>query len=338
MTITTVKTGNRYSTLEVDGITVEHHTEHGWIPVITDVSLTVARGETVALVGESGSGKSVTSRAILGLTELGGGQITHGTVRLDGKDIFAVGRHRLRNVRGGGIGMIFQEPRKSLDPAFTVGDQIVEGIRRHTNLKGRAARNRAIELLERVDIKEPAQRFHDYPHMFSGGMCQRVMIAMALAGEPSFLLADEPTTALDVTVQAQVMALIKEIQRENDLGVLLVSHDLGVVAAESDRIAVMYAGEIVEQGSTLDVLRNATHPYTKALIAVIPDINATYKEPFSSIRGRVPAPQEWPCGCRFSPRCEFAELRCQKPIPLHSLEGDDRRCRCILVPASGKDA
>jgi oligopeptide/dipeptide ABC transporter ATP-binding protein len=298
-----------------------------WTDVVRSATFTVERGEILGVVGESGSGKTVTSLAVSGLVQHVGGRITSGQVLFDGTDVTQHGERQWSRLRGRQIGMIFQQPTRSLNPAFTVGDQISESIRIGLGLRRKEAWQRAVELLDRVRIPDAARRAHDYPHTFSGGMCQRVMIAMALACEPRLLIADEPTTALDVTVQARVLELLRELQAENDLTIVYISHDLGVIAQLCDRVAVMYAGETVEVGPLEDILTAPQHPYTSGLLQSIPEMDGEKRLP--TIPGSVPGARAMPAGCRFHPRCEFAvdTLCTSEALPL--LAANDRHVtRC----------
>lgn len=312
--------------LEVQGLTVEFEGSDGWIPAVRDVSFSIAPGETLALVGESGSGKTVSALAVMGLAGWSGGRMTSGRVCLDGREISALGVKDLRAVRGGEIGMIFQQATRSLNPAFTVGDQIAETIRRHRKASRREAWARAVELLELVQIPNASKRAREYPHMFSGGMAQRVLIASALAGQPRLLIADEPTTALDVTVQAHIIELMRDLQEQTGVSILFISHDLAVVAEIAHRAAVMYAGEIVECASVEDVFIRPQHPYTAGLLASIPRVDGTGY--LTSIPGVIPAPGEWPAGCHFAPRCDHVvNAQCNSLVLLRNV-GSERMVRC----------
>jgi peptide/nickel transport system ATP-binding protein/oligopeptide transport system ATP-binding protein len=312
--------------LEVAGLTVEFNYQGQWTPVVQDVSFSIGPGETVGLVGESGSGKTVTALSILGLSELQGGRIATGRITFDGLDLIGLDHRALRDIRGGRIGMIFQQATRSLNPAFTVGEQIAETIRSHAGINRHAAWDRAIQLLDHVHIPDAAKRAREYPHMFSGGMCQRVMIAIALACNPVLLIADEPTTALDVTVQAHILDLLREIQEERQIAILFISHDLGVIAEMCHRLMLMYAGQIVERAGTDVLFSRPRHPYTAGLLASIPLLGA--RDRLIAIPGNVPAPGSWGTGCHFLPRCTFADVdRCGAPIPLTSLD-EDASVRC----------
>ncbi|MEE2057260.1 ABC transporter ATP-binding protein [Rhodococcus artemisiae] len=287
--------------LEARGLTIEFGNGPNVIRPVDGVGLVLRRGEMLGLVGESGSGKSVTSLAITGLTEYTGGRIVSGSVRLGDIDVLALTPKQRSAILGRDIGMIFQQPRRSLNPTMSVGGQIAESVRRHRGGSRKDAWARAVEMLDRVRIPDAARRAHEMPFSFSGGMAQRVMIAMALACEPSVLVADEPTTALDATVQARVMELLAELQHDLDVAVLLITHDLGVASGACDRIAVMYCGQIVEEGPTSEVLAGASHPYTKGLLAATP--RRGRGDRLEPIPGSVPAPNAVPVGCRFHPRC-----------------------------------
>jgi oligopeptide/dipeptide ABC transporter ATP-binding protein len=291
--------------LTIDDLAVEFRTERGWVRVVDGVGLRVDAGETVGLVGESGSGKTVTSLAAMGLLPAGGHRIPRGSIRLLGEELVGASERRLSDLRGDAVAMIFQEPRRSLDPAFTVGDQIAEVVRRHRGASRKAALAEARTMLDTVGIADAGRRVHDYPHQFSGGMCQRVMLAIALACRPRLLIADEPTTALDVTVQAEMLRLMNELQAEFAVSILFITHDLGVVAEMCDRVEVMYAGQVVESSTTEDLFEAPHHPYTEGLLAAIPD-HAQPGGRLRAIRGAVPAPWELPAGCRFHPRCDHA--------------------------------
>ena len=314
--------------LEITDLAVEFRTERGWIRVVDGVDLRVGAGETVGLVGESGSGKTVTSLAVMGLLPHDGHRIPRGRIRLEGEDVVGLPERRLSDLRGDRVAMIFQEPRRSLDPAFTVGDQIAEVLRRHRGLARKAALREALDMLDTVGIADAARRVSDYPHQFSGGMCQRVMLAIALACRPRLLIADEPTTALDVTVQAEMLRLMNELQAEFGVAILFITHDLGVVAEMCDRVEVMYAGQVVESATPENLFERPHHPYTGGLLAAIPD-HARPGGRLRSIRGAVPAPWDLPVGCRFHPRCDHAVTgRCDTgDVPLRSpAQGSPARC------------
>ncbi len=297
--------------LLVEGLQVEFVTDHGWVTVVDDVGFTVERGETVGLVGESGSGKTVTSLAVMGLIPTPPGRVSRGRVELDGTELTALAVRELEDVRGDDVSMVFQEPMTSLNPAFTVGDQIAETVRRHRSVNRRAAKARAVEVLDAVGIPNAGSRARSYPHELSGGMRQRAMIAMALSCEPKLLIADEPTTALDVTIQAQVLDLFRSLRDDLGLAVLFVTHDLGVVADICDRVVVMYAGQVVEEAPVDDLYGRPRHPYTEGLLRAMPQIGGR-GERLEVIPGRTPLPWAMPEGCRFHPRCPYAEDRCRQ--------------------------
>jgi peptide/nickel transport system ATP-binding protein len=294
------------------------------------VDLAVANGTTLGLVGESGCGKSVTSLAIMGLLPKQSAEIT-GSIRFDGFDLLNVPDQTLRDLRGNRLAMIFQEPMTSLNPSFTIGDQIIETILRHRGGTRSAARRRAIELLRRVHIPSPDRRIDEYPHKLSGGMRQRVMIAMALACDPQLLIADEPTTALDVTLQAQILDLMRELKAQSGAAIILITHDLGVVAEVCDEVAVMYAGEIVERASVDELFANPQHPYTVGLLGSIPRLGRRTSH-LATIEGMVPNMTNPPSGCRFAARCPFAKAACvAAPPPLENLS-PAHWSRCIRAP------
>jgi oligopeptide/dipeptide ABC transporter ATP-binding protein len=301
---------------------------------VDGVSFRLDRGETLALVGESGCGKSLTSLALLQLVP-SPGRIDEGSIiRLGDTDVLGLRGEALRRIRGRRIGMVFQDPMTSLNPVFTVGEQIVEGIRAHFKMSRSAARDRALDLLREVGIPDPAGRLKAYPHQLSGGMRQRVMIAIALAAEPEILVADEPTTALDVTVQAQILEVLDRLQASRGMAVLLITHDLGIVAGRADRVAVMYAGQIVEESPTAGLFANPSHPYTQGLFASVPRITGPLKR-LNPIGGSVPAPTAWPSGCRFRPRCPKAFDKSELVPPLLPVD-PDHRMRCWLAEAYGE--
>ncbi|MGG5808395.1 ABC transporter ATP-binding protein [Falsiroseomonas sp. CW058] len=299
--------------LEVRDLGVSFPTDRGRLRPVDGVSLAVEAGKTLAVVGESGCGKSVTALAVMGLLPPGA-QIT-GSIRLAGRELSTLDQEDWRLKRGGEMAMIFQEPMTSLNPAFTAGEQVAEALRLHQALSPAAAFDRAVEMLGRVRIPDAARRARQYPHQLSGGMRQRVMIAMALACRPRLLIADEPTTALDVTVQAQILALIDEMKRETGTAVVLITHDLGVVADHADEVVVMYAGRVAERGRAADVFARAQHPYTIGLLGAAPRLEGG-AERLASIEGTVPDLLDPPRGCRFSPRCPFAIDRCAAQPPL----------------------
>ena len=313
--------------LSIEGLSIAFASPAGAIRVVDDVSFEIGAGETVGIVGESGCGKTVTAMSILGLLP-GTGTIETGRILFEGRDLVALRERQLRRVRGKEIGLVSQEPMISLNPAFRVGWQLAEALRQHHGVSNRAARVRAVELLRSVHLLEPESVARRYPHELSGGMAQRVSIARALAGEPRLLIADEPTTALDVTVQAEILELLRDLQRERKMAILLVTHDWGVVADICDRAVVMYAGQVVERAPLLSMFREPLHPYTEALLASNPH-SAPDAENLPTIPGGVPKPGAWPAGCHFHPRCRYATLSCrERPIPLERLT-PERETRCI---------
>ena len=314
--------------LNIQDLEVALDSEAGIVRAIDGLRLSIQRGETFALVGESGCGKSMTALALMRLLP-DNGRITAGRIELEGNDTLALPESQMRSVRGGRIGMIFQEPGTSLNPVMKVGDQIVEAIEAHTPLRGAAARAKAIDWLRRVGIPEPERRIDEYPFRMSGGQKQRVMIAMTLATEPDFLIADEPTTALDVTIQKQILDLLRDLQREQGMGLMLITHDLGVVAGMAQRVALMYAGQIIEVARADDFFREPKHPYAKALLRALPDANRR-GEPLAAIAGTVPALTQTFVGCRFAPRCASVMPHCATTLPpLIDLPGA-RSVRCLL--------
>ena len=289
--------------------------------IVQDLDLQIEKGQTLALVGESGCGKSMTALALIGLLPEGG-QCTEGEIRLDGTDLAIAGEEHWRRIRGRRIGMIFQDPSAALDPLMTVGGQISEALSLRGVSGKRALREAAREMLAHVGIPDPDQRLDQHPYELSGGMAQRAMIAIALAARPDLLIADEPTTALDVTIQAQILALMQDLQDESGTAILLITHDMGVVAESSDRIAVMYAGTVIETGDTANALLAPAHPYTRALLHSIPTLDARRGEMLDVIEGTVPEPGAWPSGCHFSPRCNHAQAGCRIESPrLETVQG-----------------
>jgi len=314
--------------IRIQDLEVALDAEAGLVRAIDGLSLAIERGETFALVGESGCGKSMTALALMRLLPENG-RVVAGHIEVGGTDTLALPESGMRSVRGGRIGMIFQEPSTSLNPVMKVGDQIVEAIEAHTELRGAAARAKAIEWLRRVGIPEPERRIDEYPFRMSGGQKQRVMIAIALAAEPDFLIADEPTTALDVTIQAQILDLLKELQKEQGMGLLLITHDLGVVAGMAQRVALMYAGQIIEVAEADDFFRAPKHPYARALLRALPDARRR-GEPLAAIAGTVPPLSQRFEGCRFAPRCTSALPRCHTTPPELLLVEAGRSVRCVL--------
>jgi peptide/nickel transport system ATP-binding protein len=302
--------------------------------VVADVSFALRAGETLGLVGESGCGKSVTALALMGLLPPGAATVRAERLAFDGIDLRAAGPRRMADLRGDRMAMIFQEPMTSLNPAFTVGEQIAESVRRHRGADAAAARARALEMLRRVRIPAAEKRLDEYPHQLSGGMRQRVMIAMALANDPAVLIADEPTTALDTTIQAQILALIRDLQRATGTAMLLITHDLGVVAEVASEVAVMYAGKLVETGPAAAVFDDPQHPYTIGLMASMPAL-AGPRRRLATIPGLVPTVETMPSGCRFATRCPFAAPACAAEPPLRAI-GPGHRVACHFAPVEAR--
>ncbi len=317
---------NRDCILQVHGLKTYFHTEEGIVRSVDDVSFSVGRGKTLGIVGESGCGKSVTSLSVMGLVKCPPGHIEGGEILLDGEDLLKKNDEEMRLIRGKRIAMIFQEPMTSLNPVFTVGQQITEALRIHEKISKQEAKERAIDMLRMVKIPLPEQRFREYPHQLSGGMRQRVMIAMALCCKPDLLICDEPTTALDVTIQAQILNLINELKETLGTSVIMITHDLGVIAEVADDVMVMYAGKVVEQASCDDIFDKPLHPYTSGLMKCIPRLDDDVEE-LSVIKGTVPAFDQMPKGCAFCPRCPYAAPLCEQEMPpLEEYEGRLVRC------------
>lgn len=301
--------------LQVKGLTTQFRTDRGTVTAVDDVSFDVRAGETLAIVGESGSGKSVTALSILGLIPDPPGRIVRGQILFEGEDLVRMSKKEMRAVRGNRIAMVFQEPMSSLNPALTVGLQIAEPIHLHRKTPWKQALDSARTLLGRVQVPDPASRVNAYPHQFSGGMRQRAMISMAMACEPRLIIADEPTTALDVTVQAQVLDLLKDLTRDTGAALILITHDLGVVARYADRVAVMYGGRIVETASARELYARPQHPYTRGLMHSVPRIDSDTSQPLEPIPGQPPDLSALPVGCAFAPRCAHATARCEQARP-----------------------
>ena len=318
--------------LEVKNLQTHFFTRAGVVRSVDGISFHVDRGELLGLVGESGCGKSVTALSVMRLVSAPG-RIVAGEIWFDGEDLRAATERRMREIRGDDIAMIFQDPMTSLNPVYTVGEQIAEALRLHRKLSRKQAREGAIEAMREVAIPDPARRADDYPHQLSGGMRQRVMIAMALACDPKLLIADEPTTALDVTIQAQILELLDGLRKSRELAVLLITHDLGVVAEVADRVAVMYTGRIVEESPVEELFARPKMPYTEGLLKSVPKLTAGEAqkvERLQTIEGTVPKPTDLPPGCHFAPRCTYRMPRCTvEQIPLYELEGGVR-VRCVL--------
>ncbi len=319
--------------LEVKNLTTTFRTEEGTLTAVDNIDFTINEGETVCIVGESGSGKTVATESITGLVKEPPGRV-EGTARFRGDDLLSVDEKRLRKIRGKNIAHIFQNPQEAMNHCYTVGWQIVEALQVHEDVPKKEARKRAVDLLERVGIANASARIDDYPHEFSGGQKQRVMIAMALVGSPDLLIADEPTTALDVTVQAQILNLLRELQEDFGMSILLVTHDLGVVAEIADRVVVMYAGKVMERGDVFEIFESPGHPYTQALMKCIPDKSRD----LAGIPGTLPDPINPPDGCRFAPRCDHAVEDCEigeQPEEIEISEGHSVSC---IYHQSGYDS
>ena len=318
--------------LDIQGLKTHFKTDDGMVRAVDGVDLTIGRGETLSVVGESGCGKTVTAMTVLKLIAMPPGQIVAGRILWKGRDLVPLDPDEMQHIRSKEIAIIFQEPMTSLNPVYTVGDQIAEVVRLHQGLGRREAIGRAIEMLRLVHVPAPERRVRDYPHQLSGGMRQRVMIAMALACSPELLIADEPTTALDVTIQAQVLDLLAELKAELGMAILLITHAMGVVAEVAQRVAVMYAGRVVEEAPVAELFAHPLHPYTQGLIRSIPRLDATSgkKRRLEAITGTVPSLLDPPPGCRFAPRCRFATPACTGTVPeLRTIDGD-HKVACIL--------
>ncbi|MCM3764763.1 ABC transporter ATP-binding protein [Neobacillus niacini] len=317
------------SVLEVKDLRTSFFTPDGEIPAVDGVKFHLKEGEILGIVGESGCGKSVTSLSIMGLVPAQNGKIVGGEILFRNEDLTKVSAKRMREIRGNDIAMIYQEPMSSLNPVFTIGNQLMEAIRTHAKMSKQEALKMAVDILKRVGLPRAEELIHSYPHQLSGGMCQRVMIAMALVCEPQVLIADEPTTALDVTIQAQILDLMKKLNEELKTSIILITHDLGVVAEVCDRVAVMYAGKIVEEGFVNDIFQLPKHPYTIGLIKSIPDVRFK-KRKLYSIPGSVPKPGTLKQGCLFAPRCLHAFDRCHKATPEMVAASPSHGVRCFL--------
>lgn len=321
--------------LEVNHLKIKFHLKNGKeAKVVDDVSFTIRKGETVALVGESGSGKSITSLSIMRLLPIPPGEMTASTIKLNGKNLLDYKNKEMSNIRGNEISMIFQEPMTSLDPVFTIGNQIIEGIRRHQRISKKEAREKSLQLLKEVGIANAEKIIAEYPHQLSGGMRQRVMIAIAMSNNPQLLIADEPTTALDVTVQAQILKLMIKMKEKHRSAILFITHDMSVVAETADRVLVMYAGQIVEEASVRELFMNPKHPYTAALLKTMPNLETVVKR-LPSIPGAVPPAYALPEGCRFAPRCPFAMAQCHNVQPEVIHIQDEHKVRCHLFMEKG---
>jgi peptide/nickel transport system ATP-binding protein len=318
--------------LEISGLKVHFRTDDGWVRAVDGVDIGINRGETVCVVGESGCGKTVTAMTVMKLIAMPPGKIVAGEIRWQGRDIVPLGPDEMRAIRAKEIGIVFQEPMTSLNPVYTVGEQIAESIRLHEGLSRRDSMARATEMLKLVNIPNPARRVNDYPHQFSGGMRQRVMIAMALACGPKLLIADEPTTALDVTIQAQILDLLNEMKERLGMAVMLITHAMGVVAETAQRVVVMYAGKVVEEAPVIELFGNPRHPYTQGLIRSIPrlDLAAVKKERLEAIPGTVPSLLHPPPGCRFAARCRYAMPKCIEAEPKLREVAPGHKVACVL--------
>ena len=301
------------SLLTVDGLSVQFNTKKGINTAVDGISFSVGKGEILGIVGESGCGKSVTSLSILRLLGTNA-RISQGSVKLEGRELLSLSEDEMCKIRGNEIAMIFQDPMTALNPTLTIGDQLIEPLVIHQGFNKKDARKEAVEVLKKVGISAPEKRLKEYPHQLSGGIRQRVMIAMAVSCAPKLLIADEPTTALDVTIQAQILELMLDLRQKMDTAVILITHDMGVVAETADNILVLYAGKVVEYGSVKEIFNTPKHPYTKGLLSSIPPLEEDVEE-LNTIEGTVPGPGQMPAGCRFSPRCPYADERCKKEQP-----------------------
>ena len=317
--------------LEVSNLKTSFLTDDGEVTVVNGVSFNVQASRTLAIVGESGCGKSVTALSIMGLLAKPAGRIAEGSIRFEGQELVGASERVLQDLRGNGMSMIFQEPMTSLNPSYTVGEQIIEGLIKHRKLSRTQAREKAIDILHKVRIPSPEQRLDEFPHKLSGGMRQRVMIAMALVCEPRVLIADEPTTALDVTIQAQILELMRTLQQETGTAIVLITHDLGVVAEVADEVLVMYAGRVVERAPVHDLFDMPQHPYTIGLLGAIPRLDLEQTR-LVSIEGQVPSPAQPLSGCSFAPRCPFAQPACSNQVPALREVGNAHFSACLRSP------
>ncbi|WP_216831598.1 ABC transporter ATP-binding protein [Alkalihalobacterium elongatum] len=320
--------------LELERLRTHFFTDAGEIPAVDEVSIKIHKGEVVGIVGESGCGKSVTSLSVMKLVPNPPGKIVGGRILFKGEDLVKATHRRMRKIRGNEIAMIFQEPMTSLNPLFTIGDQLMEAIRNHNKISKKKAREKAIEMLKVVGIPRADEIVDEYPHQLSGGMRQRVMIAMAMSCDPEVLIADEPTTALDVTIQAQILDLMRKLNKDHGTAIMMITHDLGVVAEICDRVVVMYSGKVVEEGDVRTILKQPQHPYTKGLIRSLPKIHQK-EERLYSIPGTVPKPGSVKLGCRFAPRCESSFSRCYEEDPELLPLRKGHQCRCFLYEEEG---
>ncbi|KAF6578424.1 ABC transporter ATP-binding protein [Paenibacillus sp. EKM212P] len=315
--------------LEVTNLRTEFKTAAGTIWAVDGVDLSVGKGETLGIVGESGCGKSITSLSIMQLLPKGLGKVAAGEVRFNGENMLDFSERKMRSIRGNEMAMIFQEPMTSLNPVFKIGKQIAESARYHHGVSKHKAKDMAVEMLTKVGIPRPEKVAASYPHELSGGMRQRVMIAMAMVCNPKLLIADEPTTALDVTIQAQILDLMRELQKSEGTSILMITHDLGVVAEMCDRVVIMYAGQVVEETDVKTLFKDPKHPYTQSLLASLPQLNSD-QERLASIPGQVPNPLDMPKGCRFAPRCQFAKEICRAEAPELTEVEPGHKSRCLL--------
>jgi len=316
--------------LEVHHLSLSVSIEGRRVEAVSGLSITLKAGRVLGLVGESGCGKSLTAQAMLRLGEYQGVEKTAGDILLDGQSIFAMDDETLRRMRGGRVSMVFQEPMTALNPVFSIGSQICEVLQLHLKLDKKQAQTRAVELLQDVGLQDAAQLLKQYPDALSGGMRQRVLIAMAMAADPDYIIADEPTTALDASVQKRIIVLLRGLQQKRNLGLLLVTHDFGLVAEMCDDVAVMYAGQIVESGSVDDIFEHPAHPYTRALMACRPEVSRAGK-PLQVISGQVPSPGQWPTGCHFAQRCPLADQQCEAAVAAQAWTNGSHVARCIHV-------
>jgi oligopeptide/dipeptide ABC transporter ATP-binding protein len=317
--------------LEVNDLVTSFRTDAGAVRAVDQVSFSVEKGRTLAVVGESGCGKSVTALSVMRLVPTANGSIDSGEIRFDGEDLLGLSEREMRGIRGNQISMIFQEPMTALNPVFTVGQQIMEIFKTHRGYGRSQAREAAIAMLAEVKIPNPEQRVDEYPFQLSGGMLQRVMIAMALACEPSLLIADEPTTALDVTIQAQILSLMQNLQKQHSTAIMLITHDLGVVAEGADSVVIMYAGKVAERADVYSVFENAKHPYTQGLLRSIPGLEENRARGLATIEGSVPSLENLPQGCRFHPRCPHAQQLCRTDVPQLERVSDGHDVACHLT-------
>ena len=317
--------------LEVNGLCVGfHNLDYGYVQPLDEVEFALETGQVLGMVGETGSGKSLTAHAVLGLTRFSGGE-TSGEVIFKGQNLLTLSEEQMQNLRGAKLSFIPQNPMTSLDPVYRVGDQIAEGVIKHLKLPKKQARRRAVDLMQALQIPNPEGVFHQYPHQLSGGLKQRIVIAMGLCADPDLLIADEPTTALDVTVQAQIVALFKELTRTQDIALLLITHDLGIIARICDKVAVMYAGRVVEYGSVGQVFHHPRHPYTEALLQCVP-VMGMQKGTLAAIEGNVPSVTTYPAGCRYHPRCPHVMPQCRQGKPAVTTLAQDTRVACFRYP------